>query len=99
MRVVSRLSAGVRGKNRGQAFGQECLASARGTKHQSIVGAGRRDQEGAFGIVSSLDVDEVILGMRELAKNLVEIDRLRIHVHLPGQKANRLGQTADRIDI
>ncbi len=63
------------------------------------MAAGRGDQQGALGVVLSLDVDEVVFRVRELAEDLVEIDRLRVHVDLAGEEADRLGQAADRVDV
>src|SRR5271154_3604905 len=34
-----------------------------------------------------------------LGEEFVEVDRLRVHVDLAGEKADGLGQAADRIDI
>ena len=58
-----------------------------------------RSSRGPEILLLSLDVDEVVLGMRELAEYLFEVDRLRVHVDLPEKESNRLGQATDRIDV
>jgi hypothetical protein len=50
-------------------------------------------------VFSSLYVDEIVLHVRELLKDLVQIDRMRVHVDLAGQETDRLGQAADRVDV
>ena len=40
------------------------------------------DDQGARGIVLALDVDEVLFPVRELAENLVEVERVGVHVDL-----------------
>ena len=63
------------------------------------MAAGRGNQESTLGIVLPLDVDKVVFVVRELAEDLFEIDRLRVHVHLAREKSERLGQAADRINV
>ena len=48
-----------RGQDAGQALGEHGFAGARRARHQEIVGAGRRDFEGALGCFLTLDVGEV----------------------------------------
>jgi len=57
------------------------------------------DEQGPLGVVLALDVDEVFLHVGVLGEEFVEIDGLGVHVDLPGEEADGLGQAADRIDI
>ena len=65
--------------------------------HQDVVAAGRGDQEGALGVVLPLDVDEVVLVVRELAEDLVEIDGLRARCR-PGRRGSRPPRPGCRSD-
>ena len=50
------------------------------------MAAGRGDQKGAFGVVLTLDVDEVLVHVRMLGEELLEVDRFGVHLELPGRK-------------
>jgi hypothetical protein len=47
----------------------------------------------------TLYVDEVFLHVRELAEDLIEIDRLGFDLNLPREEADCLSQTSDWINI
>ena len=57
------------------------------------------DEQGPLGVVLALDVDEVFFHVGVLGEEFVEIDGLGVHVDLPGEEADGLGEAADRIDI
>jgi hypothetical protein len=63
------------------------------------VAAGGGDQDRPLGVVLALDVDEVLLGVGELAEDLVEVDGLGLDVELPGEEADGLGEAGDGEDV
>ena len=58
----------------------------------------RGDHQGPLGVVLALDVDEVLLGVRQAAEDLVEVDRRRLDVEGAGEEADRLGEAPDGED-
>ncbi len=94
--MVSRLSAGVSG---GRIVGSRLASSVLPVPGGPIIRTlwlpGRGDQEGPLGVVLALDVDEVVLRVRELAEDLVEVDGLGLDVELSGEEADGLGEAAD----
>src|SRR5262249_8347569 len=63
------------------------LARARRPDHHHVVPAGG-DPYRPLGTILPLDVDEVLVHLRELAEDLVEVDRLG---HTPGAEPRRSG--------
>jgi hypothetical protein len=99
IRVVSRFSAGVSG---GRIVGSRLASKVlpgRVAEHQDVMRAGGSDQERLIGIVLPVDVDEVLLGVRELAEDRVEVDRPGDDVELAGEEADGLGEAGDGDDV
>ena len=57
------------------------------------------DQDGPLGVVLALDVDEVLLHVRELMEDLIEVDGLWLDVELSGEEADGLGEAGDGEDV
>ena len=64
-----------RRQDRRQPLGEQGFAGARRTDHQDIVAPRRGDQDRSLGVILSLDVHKVFLGVRELTEDFFEIDR------------------------
>ena len=93
------LGGGQRRQDGRQSLGQQGFARAGRADHQDVVTAGRGDEQGALGVVLAFHIDEVLVHVGMLGEEFVEIDGLGVHVDLPGEEADGLGEAADRIDI
>jgi hypothetical protein len=62
------------------------------------VAAGGGDHQGALGVVLALDVDEVLLVMRQAPEDPLDVDRLGLDVEPAGEEPDGLGEAADGVD-